>query len=317
MLKACGKSGDFIVANGRLLKKRHQQQRSGCIRFGAWNAGGWSKDNFSNYKLRELVVQLHDCDIFAICETFLRGNETLSIENYTWVGNIRLNVNPNARRGSFLNCENSLVLIADCINRIETHLNQDKNVSDAYTCFVKLIVSKMQSKLKCIQISQGKGKTHTSRSKPFWNTELQDMWNKVYSSEKQWLKFQGSTVTKNRLRQEYCYVRNAFDKMLRKAKRNYQLSEQQSLRDKLYNTENPREFWTEIGKIGMANDRKSRIPFEVSDQDGIKTDRDSVLGKWKSDYEHLYNQRTNGPINAHLISWPSKAHNIQNLENIW
>ena len=29
------------------------------------------------------------------------------------------------------------------------------------------------------------------------------------------------------------------------------------------------------------------------------------------------NQRTNGPVNAHLISWPSKAQNIQNLKNIW
>ena len=28
-------------------------------------------------------------------------------------------------------------------------------------------------------------------------------------------------------------------------------------------------------------------------------------------------KRTNGPVNAHLISWPSKAQNIQNLENIW
>ena len=28
------------------------------------------------------------------------------------------------------------------------------------------------------------------------------------------------------------------------------------------------------------------------------------------------NQRTNGPVNAHLISWPSRAQNIQNLENI-
>ena len=28
----------------------------------------------------------------------------------------------------------------------------------------------------------------------------------------------------------------------------------------------------------------------------------------------LRNQRTNGPVNAHLISWPSKAKNIQNLE---
>ena len=26
------------------------------------------------------------------------------------------------------------------------------------------------------------------------------------------------------------------------------------------------------------------------------------------------NQRTNGPVNAHLISWPSKVQNIQNLE---
>ena len=31
----------------------------------------------------------------------------------------------------------------------------------------------------------------------------------------------------------------------------------------------------------------------------------------------LENQRTNGPVNAHLIPWPSKAQNIQNLENIW
>ena len=31
----------------------------------------------------------------------------------------------------------------------------------------------------------------------------------------------------------------------------------------------------------------------------------------------MFNQRTNGHVNAHLISWPSKPQNIQNLENIW
>ena len=35
-------------------------------------------------------------------------------------------------------------------------------------------------------------------------------------------------------------------------------------------------------------------------------------------YDYITNnQRTNGPVNAHLISWPTKAQNIQNLENIW
>ena len=32
---------------------------------------------------------------------------------------------------------------------------------------------------------------------------------------------------------------------------------------------------------------------------------------------NLHNQRTNVPVNAHLIAWPSKAQNIQNVENIW
>ena len=27
-----------------------------------------------------------------------------------------------------------------------------------------------------------------------------------------------------------------------------------------------------------------------------------------------HNQRTSGPVNAHLMSWPSKVQNIQNLE---
>ena len=31
----------------------------------------------------------------------------------------------------------------------------------------------------------------------------------------------------------------------------------------------------------------------------------------------LSNQRTNGPVNTHLISWPSKAQNIQNLKKIY
>ena len=66
----------------------------------AWNVGGWSKDNFENFMFRELVVQLHECDIFEICETFLRDNDSLFIENFTWAGNNRSSIHPNARRGS-------------------------------------------------------------------------------------------------------------------------------------------------------------------------------------------------------------------------
>ena len=56
--------------------------------------------------------------------------------------------------------------------------------------------------------------------------------------------------------------------------------------------------------------------------------RNKLLMNDKIKFDHYYcinstktlqndDQRTNGPVNAHLISWPSKAQNIQNLENIW
>ena len=44
---------------------------------------------------------------------------------------------------------------------------------------------------------------------------------------------------------------------------------------------------------------------------GCNTTMNKHLVKPKS------NQTTNGPVNAHLIFWPSKAQNMQNLENIW
>ena len=40
----------------------------------------------------------------------------------------------------------------------------------------------------------------------------------------------------------------------------------------------------------------------------------ALRSSWSQAY---HNQRTNDPVNAHLISWPSSAQNIQNLENVW
>ena len=47
---------------------------------------------------------------------------------------------------------------------------------------------------------------------------------------------------------------------------------------------------------------------------GFYEDLTKIIFQFSS---NIINQRTNGPVNAHLISWSSKAQNIQNLENIW
>ena len=53
---------------------------------------------------------------------------------------------------------------------------------------------------------------------------------------------------------------------------------------------NQNEFWRSIGKVGIANDRRKHIPWAVVDNEGqIHTDRETVLERWKSDFQELFN----------------------------
>ena len=75
--------------------------------------------------------------------------------------------------------------------------------------------------------------------------------------------------------------RRQFEKLSKKAKRSYQLSEQQRLM--ILNADNnTREVWREIGKLGFHNERKIFIPMEVVDTSGnISTDEDIIVSKWE------------------------------------
>ena len=190
---------------------------------------------------------------------------------------------------SFLNCEQSFQLLMDTIGKIENNLQQENDVTKAYQIFVDLILSEMEIKLKKKRAVPKAAKQHKSRAKAYWNSELQDMWDKVSFAEQKWLKFKGSTGVRNKLREEYCSVRDQFDKINRRAKRAFQLQEQKSLHDRLYDVENPRDFWTQIGRIGMSNERKTSIPIEVLVDDTVSTDYEHVMRKWKNDYDCLYN----------------------------
>ncbi|XP_071102383.1 uncharacterized protein [Haliotis cracherodii] len=41
-----------------------------------------------------------ECDIFGVCETFLKNGSKLNVDGFTWYGNNRKNINKRAKRGS-------------------------------------------------------------------------------------------------------------------------------------------------------------------------------------------------------------------------
>ena len=53
------------------------------------------------------------------------------------------------------------------------------------------------------------------------------------------------------------------------------------------------------------------VSFSCTNIEGINSSNNDFSN---SPINSIQYQRTNGPVNAHLISWPSKAQNIQNLE---
>ena len=114
--------------------------------------------------------------------------------------------------------------------------------------------------------------------KPWWNDQLSEQCNKTCDAEKIWLGC--TTQDKKKHRITFLNLRKQFDKDVQKAKRQFRRLQQIEI-DNL-EEKNPREFWREIGKIGVGNERCKHIPSEVKTIDGsITKDPTVVLDTWK------------------------------------
>jgi hypothetical protein len=181
--------------------------------------------------------------------------------------------------------------IQDTIRVIEGHLEEEKEADNAYSEFQKLLHKEMEVNLDKRRpvCYNNKPKGQRSFYKQYWTDELQVAWNRVSVKEKTWLKWKGHARERSKLKAEYCAERKRFDKLNRQHKRRFQLKKQEKLKE-VMDSHSSFDFWKEIGNIGLSNNRKARIPFEVVDSNGhITTDSDSVFHRWKSDYENLYN----------------------------
>ncbi|CAG2187983.1 SLC13A2_3_5 [Mytilus edulis] len=197
----------------------------------------------------------------------------------------------------FLNSEDCVKRISETVNRIENELSSNRCINEAYGSFTNFLMNEMDLagltvtspiKYEC-KSKQSKAKTFL---KPYWSDLLQQKWDAASKKEKLWLKCSDHTNIKRKLKQEYCAARNDFDKHLRKAKRTYQNKLQMDLMTELEKP-NSRDFWKQIGKIGISNDRRDQIPWEVIDDNGeVTTDKERVLQKWKTDYQTLFNDQT-------------------------
>ncbi|CAG2222202.1 unnamed protein product [Mytilus edulis] len=100
---------------------------------------------------------------------------------------------------------------------------------------------------------------------------------------------------KKELRLIFVQRRKCFDKEVQKCKRIYWKKQQDNIENLL--TSNSQQFWKEIGKIGVGQERRKRIPMEVVREDGTTSnDMTDILQVWQDSFQTLLNPTGNNSI---------------------
>ena len=178
--------------------------------------------------------------------------------------------------------------IDEYISIIENRVLNQERLNEMFDGFCNCVKSEMNEKLshRTVRVVNGLSNKRRRVKKPYWTDDLSMLWNRYAEAEKK--ASQANGREKQRLRAVARGYRDALDRNVQAAKRKYWREMQDSLLK--LQTENPKEYWRFIGKIGVAQERSNRIPWEVIDADGVvKSDPDSVIKRWKNDFEKLLN----------------------------
>ncbi|CAG2252849.1 unnamed protein product [Mytilus edulis] len=188
----------------------------------------------------------------------------------------------------FMNTDYIYLEINSFIEKFDMIKQEQSCVNDIFSSFCKTVEGEMNDKLTCKTVCIG-GSSLTNKKhrikKPWWNDDLNKLWVDMCKAEKTWNKFNNCSRA-SELKSVYVQKRKYFDREVQKCKRKYWFSMQQDLL--LESKRNQQQFWKKIGKIGVAENRKSVIPMEVIDQDGnVNSNLTAVLDKWKSEYNYV------------------------------
>lgn len=187
--------------------------------------------------------------------------------------------------------------IIGCISKIESCRETQCDMDIIYGSLCEAITDEMNRKLPKYEC-RSTNKCYKTR-KPYWNDTLSDQWELLRQREREFLKCSGNQRVKTALRLEYIRARDNFDKSLRQAERVYRKTK--SMEIESISTNNPKEFWDKINKLGPRSDKS--IPCEIIDEnDNVVRNENEVLEKWKRDFETLYNGTDNSEFDSEHIT---------------
>ena len=178
----------------------------------------------------------------------------------------------------------SKLAILSLIDRLEADMDSQHQIDAIYSDICSLYHTELNNFFRSNNISPLARKRLYRSSKPFWNDELQTKWKKLCAAERKFLKSEGNI--RKSAREEFTSIQKDFDRSYRKAERKFKLENLNEIEENV--TKNPKVFWEMIKNLGPR--KKGNIHMEIYEEGGvINNDVPTVLHKWKTEYENLYN----------------------------
>ena len=203
----------------------------------------------------------------------------------------------------FLNSESVCQALQHIISRIECNRETQYELDCIYTSLVDLIIEEMNNFLLVPQ-SKHTRKRYRVR-KPYWNSDLTDLWKCMHNCERDYLNYRGPRRVKLLFKSKFVQATYNFDKQLKRIKRQYDRGYLIDI-EKLQ-TNNPSEFWRHISRLGPRS--RKCIPLETILDDGSLTkDKNEVLSKWQYDYQMLYSNESDIYDNNFLLQCKNELH---------
>ena len=250
------------------------------------------KDIANKYGFQQLIgdkSKLPDHSLLKV-DIKITCNSTIENEQIQPTATISNNVSFKVSNipETFMNTEETRLELIALINQLELARETQNTVNTVYDGLLTCIFNEMNRVLpKNCGIKSNKKLKH---KKPYWNDNLKSLWKEMCNDENMYLRYKGPYYVKQILHQKFKDSSRIFNRTLRKAQRTYNKTLQDNIETVC--TSNPTEFWRYIKNLGPKS--RNKILEEVYDDEGnIVYDRNSVLEKWKKDFENLYKSDVN------------------------
>ena len=200
-------------------------------------------------------------------------------------------------RFKLTNIPNSFMDNADVIIKLIDDIlaarHTQEHVDNTYEKLINTVLDEMYEKLQYLDNNKRKDSGY---SKPFWNDELQSLYNDSIRIERIYKKCKLRSERRD-IRLQFKRSRHDFDKVFRKYERQYRREQSERI-EKACSSE-PQRFWRDLKNVGSK--RSNVVPMEVYDEtDNILCDVTSVKDVWKQSFEKIYNEGLSDLLNS---SW--------------